>query len=96
MLIEPLLQQARCRVLVVQSLARRGRQLVAGPNVFICDACVAESEQAIAAADGRHRCDFCRKTAKASRQVLAGPLNICADCLRICREIIDSADTTAT
>lgn len=71
-------------------------KLVAGPNVFICDACVAESEQAIAAAEGRHRCDFCRKTAKASRRVLAGPPNICADCLRICREIIDSADTTAT
>jgi hypothetical protein len=70
-------------------------KLIAGPKVYICDACVGASERALADHDfgpGRnHRCDFCGKRASADRAVVAGPPNVCGECLRVCREILDAS-----
>ena len=70
--------------------------LIAGPKVYICDACVAATDKALRARElgpGRnHRCDFCRKRAGAGRSVVAGPPNVCSECLRVCREILDAGD----
>jgi hypothetical protein len=73
-------------------------KLVAGPDVYLCDACIARAERALAGepaagfspAGARAACSFCGKRRARERPLLAGPkLNLCADCLRICREIID-------
>ena len=70
-------------------------KLIAGPKVFICDACVESSERALGDRDlgpGRHqRCDFCGKRAGGDRAVVAGPPNVCSECLRVCREILDAS-----
>ncbi len=78
--------------------------LIAGPNVFICDACVRSAE---GAAGGREaagpfgrlkeksvaaRCAFCGKRAGGGRTLIAAPAGqVCTDCLRICREILEAA-----
>jgi len=75
-------------------------RLIAGPKVFICDACVGAAERVLQGAndhsalrrlDGgrRRRCDFCGKRAADSRPVVIGPANVCGECLRVCREILD-------
>jgi ClpX C4-type zinc finger len=60
-------------------------KLIAGPNVFICDACVSAAERTHARK--RAPCSFCGK----KLQVLtpSPAMNVCADCLRLCREILD-------
>lgn len=74
-------------------------KLIAGPNVFICDACVALAERALAekrqagafgpAKSALARCSFCRKRHTMTREVTtAAAANICADCLDVCREIL--------
>ena len=74
-------------------------KLIAGPNVFICDACIARAERALStkrpagafgpAKSAIARCSFCRKRRTASREVIAAPAaNICRDCLSVCREIL--------
>lgn len=81
-------------------------KLIAGPNVFICDACVALAEQSRAGTAADHktlklavegaktRCSFCRKQRSTERAILTGPAaGICVPCLNVCRQIlIDSAD----
>lgn len=76
-------------------------QLVAGPNVYICDACVAAAEGVIGGgANARgtvkraktapaHRCSFCYKRGSVKRQIAVGPANVCSECLQMCREILD-------
>jgi hypothetical protein len=82
-------------------------KLIAGPQVYICDACVVTASQAMGsgnrrrsgsqlATTGRHRCDFCRKRASDSLPIVKGRANVCADCLRVCREILDSRATGDT
>jgi ATP-dependent protease Clp ATPase subunit len=78
-------------------------KLVAGPAVYVCDACIARAERVISAgrASGdlhletnpRARCSFCdvRRTKVAA--MVAGPARLCADCLRLCREIVDGRAT---
>lgn len=80
-------------------------KLIAGPNVYICDACVEAAERArlgagapggapsAAKAGRRSRCAFCNKRASDTRDVAAGPANVCTDCLRACREILDGRAT---
>lgn len=80
-------------------------KLIAGPNVYICDACVARAERTVAGAQGgplvrakrvAARCSFCRKRRSAERPLIAGPAaNICADCLRVCRQILDDRAVVA-
>ena len=75
-------------------------KLIAGPNVYICDACVARAEKAVNAGADRGpvvvsksltaRCAFCRKRRNAERPLIAQPAgNICGECLRVCRQILD-------
>lgn len=77
-------------------------KLVAGPNVYICDACVAVAgrvERAttksagplkLAKTGSRERCTFCHKRATDTRALVTGPAaHICGECLRICREIME-------
>ncbi len=75
-------------------------KLIAGPKVFICDACIAAAERALrgerhgpnglASVDRGARCDFCRKRAASARAVVTGRRSVCVECLRTCREILDS------
>jgi ClpX C4-type zinc finger len=74
-------------------------KLIAGPNVFICDACVAHAERAAEGADTRAfvlsrsavaLCSFCRKRRTRERVVIStSDANICGDCLGVCRQILD-------
>jgi hypothetical protein len=74
-------------------------KLVAGPDLFICDACVALAGQALAAKrrcgafepsnSAFARCSFCRKRHTAARAIAAAPAaNICAGCLEVCTGIL--------
>jgi hypothetical protein len=78
-------------------------KLIAGPKVFICDACVALAEQGLAGGsaagtsgslslageDAKARCSFCSKRRATDRPLLIGPgANICGECLSVCRQIL--------
>jgi hypothetical protein len=77
-------------------------RLIAGPAVYICDACVKAAAQVIAGnpptraglrsapRGARARCSFCRKQAGGQRSLVIGPANVCSECLGTCREILDS------
>jgi hypothetical protein len=76
-------------------------KLIAGPNVYICDACIGLSEQALAGrraagsgavrlAGAAARCSFCGKRRGQERRVVAGEqARICSECLGIAREFAD-------
>jgi hypothetical protein len=77
-------------------------KLIAGPKVFICDACVEAAERGMSGADGatggsrrpatagtRPRCAFCRKRANETRRIVTGAASVCSECLAVCREILD-------
>lgn len=79
-------------------------QLVAGPDVYACNHCLARMETAlarggsatfeVASKGGAARCSFCRQRSSAERQVVASEqASVCVPCLRICREIVDAAAT---
>jgi ClpX C4-type zinc finger protein len=73
-------------------------KLVAGPNVYACDGCVALAERAVAAGPTKafgvarkagKKCSFCGKGSSAERAVATGEhANVCVACLKTCREII--------
>jgi hypothetical protein len=76
-------------------------KLVAGPNIYICDACVTAAGRVergaarnggalkLAKVGARERCTFCHKRATESRPLVTGPAaHICGECLRTCREIM--------
>jgi hypothetical protein len=75
------------------------QKLIAGPNVFICDGCVAAAARVLvpdgvdaapfAAQRGRARtgCSFCGL--KPAALAVAAEASVCADCLRLCREILE-------
>jgi ClpX C4-type zinc finger protein len=72
-------------------------KLIAGPNVFICDACIISAERkqkspprTDANAKTSRRCGFCSRRASGERTLIAGATSICSDCLRACREILDA------
>src|SRR5262249_24483645 len=62
-------------------------KLIAGPNVFICDACVALAERALAAPasaplaaarpGARGRCSFCGKRRGPDRELVVGTAQVC-------------------
>jgi hypothetical protein len=75
-------------------------KLIAGPDVFVCDACVALAEKALArgrAADltragarSKVVCSFCRKAKSAAREIVsAEAASVCGECLAVCRQILD-------
>lgn len=74
-------------------------KLIAGPNVFICDACVAVAEKsmgeistaplALTRQTAKARCSFCRKRSTTDRPVFkASAASICARCLNVCHQIL--------
>jgi hypothetical protein len=76
-------------------------KLIAGPNVYVCDACVALAEQVVAGSpkapslfflsrgNARSACSFCGEKREPGRPVVTrGEANVCGDCLRLCREIL--------
>jgi hypothetical protein len=75
-------------------------RLIAGPNVFICDRCVALAEK-VAADSARRgamaparrvtaRCSFCRRHKRAGRKLIAGnAAAVCGECLAVCRRILE-------
>jgi hypothetical protein len=80
-------------------------KLIAGPRVYICDACVEAAEGTASRGPTSRssgpferpqrkrpllRCAFCSKRSTGTRQILTAPSgNVCTDCLRTCREILD-------
>jgi hypothetical protein len=76
-------------------------KLIAGPNVYICDACIERSEHALAGraatgagavrpAGAAARCSFCGKRRGPQRRVVAGEqARICSECLGIAREFAE-------
>lgn len=79
-------------------------RLVAGPGVFICDSCVALSDQVIREAgppepsrshigpvspSSAFTCSFCDRPAAETERLVAGPgVRICDQCVRFCTEVI--------
>ena len=76
-------------------------KLVAGPDVYICDACVTAAGRVergpgkaggalkLAKTRSRERCTFCQKRSSDTRSLVTGPAaHICSECLRLCREIM--------
>jgi hypothetical protein len=82
-------------------------KLVSGPNVYICDGCVALAEDALStdadararpgpalrtARAGRAECSFCGKRRSADRPLVIGSTsNVCAACVKVCRQIIEDS-----
>ena len=76
-------------------------KLVAGPNVYICDACVALAEQVLSGAaagamlpakeGAKAQCSFCGKR-HGDRRTLVTSLgaNVCQECLQLCRDIMEN------
>jgi hypothetical protein len=71
-------------------------RLVAGPKVYICDACVRVAERALAGSPRRAglvrgrqaSCSFCGRRRSAGRRVADVSPPVCHDCLVSCREIM--------
>jgi len=72
-------------------------KLVAGPEIYICDACVRDAADTLTRErraggnpkGGRSRCSFCGKRASATRAVAPGPhASVCDECLALCREFM--------
>lgn len=75
-------------------------KLVAGPKVYLCDRCLTSAESVKAGKENggpfrrmltkrvTARCAFC---AKGGTVVEAPQGRICADCLRVCREIVEKS-----
>ncbi|HKE87000.1 MAG TPA: ClpX C4-type zinc finger protein [Vicinamibacterales bacterium] len=79
-------------------------KLIAGPRVFICDECVTAAERQLARSSVERRlqpprqsgatsrrCAFCSRRPSKDRSLAPAPHSICSDCLRACREILDSS-----
>jgi ClpX C4-type zinc finger protein len=71
-------------------------KLIAGPNIYICDACVGLAEKKAnpfkLSLSASARCSFCNKRKSAERSLLSAPSgNICGNCLRVCLEILDKS-----
>ena len=72
-------------------------KLIAGPNVFICDACVAAGEATLRGAGSSQlsrstgRCSFCGRRGNRTRTVVAASeAKVCEECLTTCRGIIEA------
>jgi hypothetical protein len=72
-------------------------KLLAGPNVFICDTCVAGAQRAIAGSSpdalwstgGKRRGAFCSQRAGKQLRVASGTAaSICEECVGLCHQIM--------
>lgn len=76
-------------------------KLISGPNVYICDGCIALAEQAVRgsaggslalAEGGKAACSFCGKRRSKERPMVIGPSsNVCDACIGLCRQILDDS-----
>jgi hypothetical protein len=77
-------------------------KLIAGPNVYICNTCVEHAEQVVSGSpkapslfflsrgSARSACSFCGEKRDQGRPVVTRrEANVCGDCLRLCREILN-------
>ncbi len=77
------------------------QSIIAGPDVYICDACVAFAEDVLrdgvrsgaltpAKPGRRTRCSFCGKRGGPERRLATGPAaSVCGECARVCRQILE-------
>jgi hypothetical protein len=83
-------------------------KLLAGPDIYLCDACVALAEatlagssppgspQRLAAPGARAKCGFCGKPRSQGRPLVVAPtFCVCGECLHTCREILDGRSPPA-
>jgi len=72
-------------------------KLVAGPKIYICDACAAVASRRLAAMGTaqaertgiRTRCSFCRRSGAGGRRIVEGEhANVCDQCLKLCCEFM--------
>ncbi len=76
-------------------------RLIAGPNVYICNACTADAghvlSQHVSGGSGlilakrgsRDRCSFCGKRQQATRRVVSNRrAGVCTECLSLCEQIL--------
>jgi hypothetical protein len=81
-------------------------KLIAGPKVYLCDACIASAERLVAGRPAAGpfvrltwkglaaTCAFCGRRAGQQRPLAAGRGgHVCAECLTLCRDILDSRPT---
>jgi hypothetical protein len=79
-------------------------KLIAGPRVYICDACIGAAERAARGREAtrsfsvtvrpsiRRRCAFCSRTAGTDRPMVSAEAgHVCGACLQTCRHIVDSS-----
>jgi hypothetical protein len=76
-------------------------KLLAGPDIYLCDGCVAlaeatlagscsNSSSRLAAPGARAKCGFCGKPRSQARPLVIAPtFCVCGECVHICREILD-------
>lgn len=75
-------------------------KLIAGPNVYICDACITLAETITAEGSSRGgmaparsltaQCSFCARRRRGEQPLIAAPAaTICGECLHLCRQILD-------
>jgi len=72
-------------------------KLVAGPNVYACDRCVAQAKKVLGGGSSaafhvaaKGRCSFCGKPRAAERPVVSSAAgSFCGECLKIADEIIE-------
>lgn len=68
--------------------------MVAGPDVYLCDACFQKAAQVLPprhAAPDAVRCRFCKQPRARTDVTSVGTLTICADCLGLVDEILTEA-----
>jgi hypothetical protein len=85
-------------------------KLIAGPEVYICDLCVAKVKSNIAdngmptssgslmqvKAGSKARCSFCSKHRTDERKLFSGSAgSICGECLDVCRQILEDSSSEA-
>src|SRR4051812_7017324 len=72
-------------------------KLVAGPKIYICDACATDASRRLATmaepeagrVGMRTRCSFCRRLRSGGRRIVEGAhANVCDECLELCREFM--------
>jgi ATP-dependent protease Clp ATPase subunit len=72
-------------------------KLVAGPKIYICDACATDASRRLAtmgtaeAGRGRMRtrCSFCHRAGSGGRRIVEGArANVCDECLKLCCEFM--------
>jgi hypothetical protein len=78
------------------------KKLVAGPEVYVCDGCIARARKTLAdrapsgapqltraAERARVTCSFCGKARAAGREIAcADQARVCEECLAICEDIV--------